>query len=103
MYLIVLCTCPETDSAKQIAHELVHKKLAACVNILPGLTSVYNWQGIVESSSEVQLIIKTEAKKFDALSELINSIHPYDVPEIIALNIQQGDSNYLNWITESLK
>lgn len=103
MYLIVLCTCPNNSSANQIAQHLVQEKLAACVNILPGLTSVYSWQGKVESSTEVQLIIKTEAKKFDALSEQINQLHPYDVPEIIALNIQQGDSNYLNWISESLK
>ena len=103
MYLIVLCTCPDNDSANQIARHLVQEKLAACVNILPGLTSVYHWQGKVESSTEVQLIVKTEAVKFDTLSEQINQLHPYDVPEIIALNIQQGDSNYLNWISESLK
>jgi len=103
MYQLVLCTCPNIEVAENVAQCLVDGKLAACVNIMPEITSVYCWQEQVESSKEIQLFIKTTSKKFDALSEKIKAIHPYDVPEIIALNIQQGDNNYLNWINESLK
>ena len=103
MYQLILCTCPDSVVAKHIAHCLVKEKLAACVNLIPGITSVYPWQGNVESSSEVQLLIKTTAEMFEPLSLKINELHPYEVPEIIALNIQQGDKHYLNWISESIK
>ena len=103
MYQIVLCTCPNNIVAQEIASQLVTEKLAACVNIIPEITSVYCWQEKIEQSKETQLIIKTTAEKFSLLSDKINQLHPYDVPEIIALNIQQGDSAYLNWISASLK
>ncbi|MEW6981098.1 divalent-cation tolerance protein CutA [Colwelliaceae bacterium 6471] len=103
MYQLILCTCPSKIIASEIANYLVTNKLAACVNILPGIESIYCWQEKVESSNEVQLLIKTQAEKFQQLAKAINKLHPYDVPEIIALNIQQGDKHYLNWITESLK
>ena len=102
MYQLVLCTCPDTVVANRIARCLVEEKLAACVNLIPGITSVYSWQGKVESSSEVQLVIKTTAEMFEPLSLKIKELHPYEVPEIIALNIQQGDKHYLNWISESI-
>ncbi|WDE11013.1 divalent-cation tolerance protein CutA [Thalassomonas haliotis] len=103
MYLLVLCTCPDNSVAELIGRALVEDKLAACVNIMPGITSVYRWQGNVEFAAEVQLLIKTASDKYPLLEEKINSLHPYETPEIIALNIQQGDKHYLNWITESLK
>jgi len=103
MYQIVLCTCPNQEVAKQIATELVTDKLAACVNIIPGITSIYCWQGEVISDDEVQLLIKTQNCFFSALKLKINELHPYDIPEIIAIDIQQGDKNYLNWIKGSLK
>lgn len=103
MYQLVLCTCPNELVAKDIAQTLVSEKLAACVNILPHVTSVYAWQDKIESDSEILLMIKTQADRFESLSTRIKVLHPYEVPEIVALNIQQGDKNYLNWITESLK
>jgi len=103
MYQIVLCTCPNKDIAKQIASELVSEKLAACVNIIPGILSVYAWQDKVTSDDEVLLLIKTQNCFFSALKLKIKTLHPYDIPEIIAIDIQQGDKNYLNWIKGSLK
>lgn len=103
MYQLVLTTCPNEDIAKKIAQHLVTEKLAACVNIITNVTSIYSWQDEVHCDSEVQLLIKTSETLFSKLSEEINQRHPYDVVEIIALNIQQGDKHYLNWISNSLK
>lgn len=102
MYQVVFCTCPNEDVAKEIATHLVKQKYAACINIVPNVTSVYQWEGNIECDNEVQLYIKTESMKFGIVSQEIKKLHPYDVPEIIALNIQQGDKDYLNWIKESL-
>ncbi|MGB1263428.1 MAG: divalent-cation tolerance protein CutA [Cognaticolwellia sp.] len=103
MYQIILCTCPTMAIAQDIAQHLVTEKLAACVNILPNITSVYRWQDNVVSETEVQLLIKSKTTLFDLLNNRIKQLHPYDTPEVIALNIQQGDSQYLNWINECLK
>jgi periplasmic divalent cation tolerance protein len=102
-YQLVLSTCPNDEVAKEIAYALIEHKVAACVNILPNITSVYRWENKISCDREVQLLIKTTADKFTELSVMINNLHPYTTSEIIALNIQQGDKNYLNWITESLK
>ena len=96
-YVIVLCTAPEAN-AKNISRAVVKKKLAACVNIIKVVESVYFWDGKIVEDSESLLIIKTKADKFDALKEEINKIHPYDVVEIIAVDIKDGDSSYLSWI-----
>lgn len=103
MYQIVLCTCPTVEKAKEIAQQLIEDKLAACVNILPSVISVYRWQGNIETDTEVQLVIKSKAEYFTKLNDKIHQLHTYDIPEVIALNIQQGDNQYLNWINESLK
>ena len=103
MYQLVLTTCPNEEVAKDIAQQLVAEKLAACVNIIPSITSIYSWQGEIHCDNEVQLLIKTNKQKFARLNERINQLHPYDVVEVIALNIQQGDKQYLNWISNSLK
>ncbi len=103
MYQLVLTTCPDEIVAKNIAQHLVTEKLAACVNMVPNMTSIYCWQDELHCDNEVQLLIKTDESMFAALSNRINQLHPYDVVEIIALNIQQGDKHYLNWITNSLK
>ncbi len=100
---LVLTTCPDDQIAKVIAEYLVKEKLAACVNILPNITSIYYWQNEVQYDGEVQLLIKTTSNKFKQLNARINELHPYDVVEVIALNIQQGDNHYLNWIREYLK
>jgi len=103
MFQLILCTCPDDQVAKKIATCLVEEKLAACVTMLPNVTSVYRWQDNIECQNEVQLIIKTNKDKFNLLSDRINTLHPYDIPEIVALNIHQGNLQYLNWISESLK
>jgi len=103
MFQIILCTCPDINIAKLIAQHLVKEKLAACVNIIPSVISVYQWQGSIECDDEIQLVIKTQTDKFNDVADEIKRLHRYDTPEIIAMNIQQGDNSYLNWITESLK
>ncbi|GHF00761.1 divalent-cation tolerance protein CutA [Thalassotalea profundi] len=103
MFQLILCTCPDEQTAKKIATCLVEEKLAACVTMLPNVTSVYRWQDGIECENEVQMIIKTNKDKFNLLAERINSLHPYDIPEIVAVNIHQGNLQYLNWINESLK
>ena len=105
MYQVTLCTCPTIVIAQSIAEQLVTEKLAACINILPNIISVYRWQENVVSETEVQLFIKSKSAYFDLLNDRIRQLcpSPYDTPEVIALNIQQGDHQYLNWINESLK
>jgi len=102
-YQLVLTTCPNEQVAKTIAQQLVQEKLAVCVNIAPNLLSVYRWDNKIQCDNEVQLFIKTSSEKFTLLNARINELHPYDVVEVIALNIQQGDKHYLNWITKSLQ
>lgn len=97
---LVLCTCPDADSASDLAHALVASRLAACVNIVPGLASVYGWQGQVETAQEHLLLIKTalDDEAYTRLEGLIRQHHPYDIPEIIAIPITRGSSDYLGWI-----
>jgi periplasmic divalent cation tolerance protein len=102
MYQIILTTCPTLALAQTIANTLVCEQLAACVNILPKMSSVYQWQGDIITDHEIQLLIKTKKDKFQQVAEKIKALHSYEVPEIIALNIQQGDNRYLTWIDESL-
>lgn len=97
--ILVLVTAPDQESANLIAKALLEKKLAACVNILPGLISLYNWDGELQDEKEFQLFIKTRS---DLLEEkiipLIQKLHPYDLPEIIAIPVVGGSSLYLAWI-----
>jgi len=101
-YCIVLCTCPDGESAKIIAGGLVENKLAACVNIIPGLTSVYEWQGKIENSQELLLLIKTKSSAFDAITNAILDHHPYELPEIISIPLNHGLDRYLSWIGENI-
>jgi periplasmic divalent cation tolerance protein len=96
--LLVLTNCPDETVANTIARAVIEEKLAACVNILPRVQSVYRWQGSVESASEVPLLIKTAASAYPALEQRIAELHPYELPEIIALPIVQGLPAYLNWL-----
>jgi periplasmic divalent cation tolerance protein len=100
-YIIVFCTTPSKDISMQIATECVNKKIAACCNILPGITSVYQWQGKLEKADEQLLILKSTEDKFKAIENTINEIHPYEVPEIISVKINAGNKAYLNWINQS--
>lgn len=100
-YCIVLVTAPEAD-ARSIARALVQQDLAACVNILPNLTSVYRWQGEVEEDTEQLLIIKTRRDVLEPLKAAVVEAHPYELPEIIAVPIVDGLKGYLDWIDESV-
>lgn len=101
--LIILCTCPDRACAESLADALVIERLAACVNILPGVRSVYRWQGRVERSDETLLLIKTAGDRFDALAERIRALHPYELPEIIAVEPVGGLAPYLGWIVEQTR
>jgi periplasmic divalent cation tolerance protein len=96
--LLVLTNCPDEESANAIALALVEERLAACVNILPRVQSVYRWQGAVESATEIPLFIKSTATNYPALEAAIRNRHPYQVPEIIALPVDRGLPAYLDWI-----
>lgn len=98
--LVILCTAPDTEVGARLARGLVGAKLAACVNLVPGLRSFYRWQGEVHDDPEVQLLIKTRAERFDAVAAWIDEHHPYDVPELIALPITSGSGAYLSWMAE---
>ena len=99
--LIAFCTCPDRDSAHAIAQALVEAGSAACVNILPGLCSVYLWQGKLERSEEYLLMAKTTGKRYRALEEQIQSLHPYELPEIVAVPITTGLPEYLAWVRDA--
>lgn len=100
---VVLSTVGSEDEARKIAHHLVEHKLAACVNIVPKIESVYRWQGKVESNREYLLVIKTSLEKFPEVSKAIRELHSYELPECIALGIEDGSSDYLRWLDDSLK
>ena len=101
--IVVYITAPSEDAAAVIAHALVEQKLAACVNIVRDIRSIYSWQGKIEDDAEVLMIVKTQSKHFDALSEKVKELHSYDVPEIIALPILKGSDDYFKWIKASTK
>lgn len=100
---IVLCTAPDKACAERIAEHLVTQRLAACVNLIPGIESVYEWQGKVERDHEVLLLIKTPPHAYAALQEAIVQLHPYETPEIIALPVETGLSSYLSWAHQAVK
>lgn len=100
-YCIVLVTAPESD-ARRIARHIVGLELAACVNIMPNLTSVYRWQNEVEEDNEHLLVIKTRRDALGALETAVLEAHPYELPEIIAVPIVDGLPGYLNWIDENV-
>jgi periplasmic divalent cation tolerance protein len=100
---IVLSTAGSAEEAHKIAHYLVEQQLAACVNITPRIESIYRWQGKVESSEEWLLLIKTTAEKFAAVRDAIRQLHSYQVPECIAISVEDGSAEYLEWIGNSLK
>ena len=102
-YIVVYVTTPDIETSKKIADVLVEEKLAACVNITQKVHSVYFWEGNIEHEDEFLLIIKTREDRFQKLEEKIKSLHPYSVPEIIALPIVRGSQDYLHWIDETLE
>ncbi len=100
--ILVLSTAPSTDDAHQLARTLVEERLAACCSIVPGVSSIYRWQNSVERSDECLMLIKTSREHYEALRTRILSMHPYDVPEILAVNLDAGDPSYLSWLAASL-
>jgi periplasmic divalent cation tolerance protein len=97
-YQIILCTCPDKDTAEKIARLLLNDKLTACVNILPGITSMYLWHEQIESAQEQLLLIKAKKSCYEAIEKTIIEHHPYELPEIIAVPIENGLPEYLHWI-----
>jgi len=98
--LLVHCTCPDAKTALELAEGLVRDRLAACVSMISGVTSVYEWQGKVHSDPEQLLLIKTSGARYPALQAAIQQRHPYELPEIIAVPIDQGLPAYLKWVEE---
>ena len=99
---VVLSTCPDRQTAESIAQALVEARLAACVNILPRMRSIYQWEGAVVSTDEVLLIAKTTPERTAALCAKLVELHPYDMPEAIALEVTDGTEMYLNWVEDSV-
>ena len=97
-FCIVLSTCPNAEVATAIAHELVGRGFAACVNILPPIRSVYTWKGKVETASEHLLLVKSHGRQYKAVEACIREFHPYELPEIIAVPVAGGLDTYLSWL-----
>ncbi|KAG5339640.1 CUTA protein, partial [Acromyrmex charruanus] len=100
VHSVAYVTVPDDAVAKRLARGLVENKLAACVNIIPRLTSIYEWEGKIQEESELLLMIKTRTEKVDALTKYVKENHPYTICEVISLPIQNGNSDYLKWISE---
>ena len=98
--LTLMTTLPDRDSARQLAQKLVGEQLAACVNILPGVESIYFWQGKIEQSDEVLLLIKVPEAGYEAVQQRLKTLHPYQVPELIALPVVKALSEYVQWAHE---
>lgn len=98
--LLAISTCPDSATAANIAQALVEERLAACVNRLPGITSTYRWQGRVHDDAEILLLIKTTTARFDALRTRLVELHPYEVPELLALDVRDGLPAYLDWLVD---
>ena len=96
--LLCLSTCPDAGTAARVARALVAERLAACVNRVPGVASTFRWQGEIHDDAEVLLLIKTTRDRFDALRRRLVELHPYEVPELIALEVADGLPGYLDWL-----
>jgi periplasmic divalent cation tolerance protein len=96
--LVVLLTMPTAERAAELARTLVEERLAACGNVVPGLRSIYRWEGEVVDEPEVLLVVKTTRARFDALRDRVLALHPYQVPEVLALPVEAGSAAYLAWV-----
>lgn len=99
--LIVLITAPTAEEAARIAETIVSERLAACVNIVGGVASIYRWQGEITRDNETLMIVKTTAERYDDLEQRVKELHSYTTPEVIAIKIERGSPDYLNWLRES--
>jgi periplasmic divalent cation tolerance protein len=102
-FFVVLSTCPDAGTAARISRSLVESALVACVNIVPGLRSIYRWNDTVQDESEVLMILKTTGPCLAAAREMLLSLHPYDVPEVVALPVADGHDAYLRWVSTSTR
>jgi periplasmic divalent cation tolerance protein len=100
--VVVLVTAPNAESAASIARTLVEEGLAACGNVIPGVRSIYRWQGEIHDDAEAMLVLKTERRLVDALKKRLPTIHPYQVPELLVLPVEDGLPAYLAWVAESV-
>jgi len=98
---VILCTVPSEESARQIAQTLVEERLAACVSIVPGVRSIYRWQGNICDDPELLLLIKTRRERFARLLRRLQEIHPYEVPEVQALGVNESAPSFLAWLQEA--
>jgi len=96
--IVVLTNAPDRAVARRIADALIERKLAACVNMLAECTSVYRWKGQIETATEVPLLIKTRADIYDEVEAAIRALHPYELPEIIAIPVERGSRDFLDWV-----
>jgi periplasmic divalent cation tolerance protein len=101
--LVVLVTTPTPERAAELARALVEERLAACGNVVPGLRSIYRWEGKVQEDAEALLVLKTTRARFDALRDRVLALHPYEVPEVIALPVEAGSARYLGWIADETR
>jgi len=102
-FVVVLITAPNEEAAAKMANDLVSSRLAACVNIIRNIRSIYRWQGKIEDEGEVLMIVKTRRELFQALETQVRKLHPYTTPEIIAVPIIEGFEGYLDWLKEETK
>ena len=100
--VVVLVTCPTPAVGRRLARELVRLRLAACVNVLPGVESVFRWRGKLDTSREALLLIKTTRARLTQLTRAVIALHPYDLPEVIALPVAGGHRPYLHWVASSV-
>jgi periplasmic divalent cation tolerance protein len=101
-YVVVLCTCPDDAVGAQVAQAVVADGLAACVNRLPGVVSTFRWEGRVQEEREVLLVIKTARERLESLTARIQALHPYELPEVVAVPVTGGLEKYLAWLGESV-
>ncbi len=100
--VMVFCTCGTQEEAIRIATAVVEERLAACVNVVPGIESIYRWQGAVERASELLLLIKTTEAQLDALRDRIQALHSYDTPEVVAVPVVGGSEKYIAWLRQQV-
>lgn len=99
-FIIILTNLPDREAALRLARELVAQRLAACVNVLADCTSIYRWKGAVENAGEVPVLIKTRAERYAEIEAAIRGLHPYELPEIVAVPVERGLEEYLQWVAD---
>jgi periplasmic divalent cation tolerance protein len=101
--LLCLCTCPDAATAERLAASLVEERLAACVSLVPGLRSIYRWQGAIQRDEELLLLIKTTRARYPALQARLPALHPYELPELLAVEVADGLPAYLRWLADATR